>query len=54
MPEPVSFLLIHILFSTKDRIPTINTAIRPARHACLATVARSIDYECFRVGGGSR
>ena len=51
MPQSLSFLLIHIVFSTKDRMPIINTAIRPALHAYLTTITRTVDCECFRVGG---
>lgn len=51
MPQSLSFLLVHIVFSTKDRMPIINAVTRPALHAYLATVARTIDCECFRVGG---
>ncbi len=40
-----------MVFSTKDRSPTLGTAIRPALHAYLSTVARNADCECYRVGG---
>ena len=49
MPESLSFLLIHIVFSTKDRRPALKTDI--GIHAYLATVARNAGCECFRVGG---
>ena len=51
MPQSLSFLLIHIVFSTKDRMPIIDAAIRPTLHAYLAAIARNADCECFRVGG---
>jgi len=51
MPQSLSFLLIHIVFSTKDREPVLDVAVRPALHAYLATVARNSDCECYRVGG---
>lgn len=51
MPQSLSFLLIHIIFSTKDRAPVLDSAVRPALHAYLATVARNSDCECYRVGG---
>ena len=51
MPQSLSYLLTHIVFSTKDRAPVLDLSIRPALHAYLATVSRSVDCESFRVGG---
>jgi REP element-mobilizing transposase RayT len=51
MPQSLSYLLIHIVFSTKDRAPVLDASIHPALHAYLATVARNADCECYRVGG---
>lgn len=51
MPQSLSYLLTHIVFCTKDRTPVLDATVRPALHAYLATVARNVDCECFRVGG---
>jgi putative transposase len=51
MPQSLSLVIIHLIFSTKDRYPFLGPAIRPHLHAYLATVARSADCECYRVGG---
>lgn len=51
MPQSLSYLLTHIVFSTKDRAPLLDATVRPALHAYLSTVARGVDCECFRVGG---
>jgi putative transposase len=51
MPQSLSFLLIHIVFSTKDRTPFLSPEIRPDLHAYLATVTRNAGCECFRAGG---
>ena len=51
MPQSHSYLLTHIVFSTKDRTPTFEGRLRPMLHAYLATVARNAKCECFRVGG---
>ena len=51
MPQSLSYLLTHIVFSTKDRDPMLNITIRGPLYAYLATVARNMDCECFRVGG---
>ena len=51
MPQSLSYLLTHIVFSTKNRAPVLDSVVLPALHAYLATVARNTDCECFRVGG---
>ena len=51
MPQSLSFLLVHVIFSTKDRAAILDPFVRPALHAYLATVARNADCECYRVGG---
>ena len=51
MPQSLGNILVHIVFSTKDRFPFLETTIRPSLHAYLATVARNAGCECPRVGG---
>ena len=51
MPESHAFVLIHIVFSTKNRMANLNVEVRPPLHAYLATVARNAGCECYRVGG---
>jgi len=51
MPQSLSFALMHVIFSTKDRFPFFTESVRTSLHAYLATVARNIDCECYRVGG---
>jgi REP element-mobilizing transposase RayT len=51
MPQSLAFLLVHVIFSTKDRKPVLDVSMRPALHAYLATVARNAKCECYRVGG---
>lgn len=51
MPESHAFALIHFIFSTKNRIPVLNSEIRVPLHAYLATVARNAGCVCYRVGG---
>jgi putative transposase len=51
MPQSLSYLLVHVIFSTKDRMPLLDDSIRPEVHAYLATVARNNGCECYRVGG---
>ncbi len=51
MAQSLSFVLVHVVFSTKDRAPVLDGELRGQLHAYLATVARNLDCECYRVGG---
>lgn len=51
MPQSLSLVVIHVIFSTKDRCPALAPDLRPRLHAYLATVARNADCEAYRVGG---
>ena len=51
MPQSLSQVIIHIVFSTKDRQPWLDPVIRPRMHAYLATVCRDCKCEAYRVGG---
>jgi putative transposase len=51
MPQSLSQVILHIVFSTKDRRPWLDPAIRSRMHAYLATVCRDSDCEGYRVGG---
>jgi REP element-mobilizing transposase RayT len=51
MPQSLSLVVLHVIFSTKDRRSLLKPDIRPKLHAYLATVARNAGCECYRVGG---
>jgi len=51
MPQSLSKVIIHIVFSTKNREPWLDSAIRPRTHAYLATICRELGGEALRVGG---
>ncbi len=51
MPQSLGLVIIHVIFSTKDRYGFIQPDIRPNLHAYLSTVARDAGCECYRVGG---
>ena len=51
MPQSLSRVIIHLIFSTKDRQPWIDPEVRPRMHAYLATVCRDLGGEVHRVGG---
>ena len=51
MPQSLSLVVIHIIFSTKGRRVLLDTDTRPKLHGYLATVARNAGCECYRAGG---
>ena len=51
MSQSLSLVVIHVIFSTKDRRPLLDPVMRAKLHAYLATVARNADCEAYRVGG---
>ena len=50
MPQSLSKVIVHIIFSTKNREPWLDSAIRPRMHAYLATICRDLGGET-RVDG---
>ena len=51
MPQSFCQLYAHLIFSTKNRQPTVVDDIRPRVHAYLATVAREVGSSYVVVGG---
>jgi REP element-mobilizing transposase RayT len=51
MPQSFTQLYAHLIFSTKDRQPFLDEAVRPRVHAYLATVVRDLDSPWVVVGG---
>jgi putative transposase len=51
MPQSLTKLYAHLIFSTKNRQPFLDESIRPRVHAYLATVIRSLDSPWVVVGG---
>jgi len=51
MPQSLSFQLIHLIFSTKDRLGYITADVESDLHTYLAETARHHGCECYRVGG---
>ena len=51
MARSLGFLLVHLVFSTKDRAAVLDETVRPDLYAYLSTIVRSNECECFRVGG---
>ena len=44
-------MILHVVFSAKDRHPWLDPIIRPRLHAYLATICRDCKCEAYRVGG---
>jgi putative transposase len=51
VPQSLSKVIIHIIFSTKDREPWLDRDVRPRMHAYVATICRDLDAEALLVGG---
>jgi len=51
MPQSLSLILLHVVWSTKDRQPWLQSGIRERTHAFLAGAVRTCDCEAYRVGG---
>jgi putative transposase len=51
MPQSLSKVILHIIFSTKNREPWLDQDARPRVHAYLATICRNLGAEVVHVGG---
>ena len=51
MPQSLSKVILHIIFSTKDREPWLDSHVRPRIHAYLAAICRELGAEFVHVGG---
>jgi REP element-mobilizing transposase RayT len=51
MPQSLSQVIVHIVFSTKDRYRWLDDTIASRMHAYLATICRDCSSEAYRVGG---
>jgi REP element-mobilizing transposase RayT len=53
MPQSLSKVILHIIFSTKNREPWLDSAVRPRMHAYLATICRDLGADFVHIGGVS-
>ena len=51
MPQSLAKILLHTVFSTKNREPWIPESLQPRLHAYLAGACRAVASEALRVGG---
>jgi REP element-mobilizing transposase RayT len=53
MPQSLSNVIVHIIFSTKDREPWLDSTVRQRMHGYLATVCRDLGAEFVHANGVS-
>jgi putative transposase len=51
MPQSLARILVHVVFSTKNREAMLTDTIRPNAFAYMATVGRDLGCDVFQVGG---
>ena len=52
MPQSLSAVYIHLIFSTKDRVPFLrDKALRESAHEFLGGISKQLDCQPIRVGG---
>ncbi len=51
MPQSLSKVILHAIFSTKNRESWLESHVRPRVHAYLATICRDLGAEFVHVGG---
>lgn len=51
MLQSLSKVILHIIFSTKNREPWLDRDVRPRMHAYVATICRDLNAEALLVGG---
>ena len=51
MPQSLSSITVHIIFSTKDRVPFLDASLRDELSAYLSTVIRNSGSIAHRIGG---
>jgi putative transposase len=51
MPQSLSKVILHIIFSTKNRESWLESSVGPRMHAYLAKICRDLGAELVRVGG---
>ncbi|BCU76534.1 IS200/IS605 family transposase [Luteolibacter sp. LG18] len=51
MPQSLARVLLHLVFSTKNRERWLDAPLRPALYGYMAAVGRDLGCEVFRIGG---
>jgi putative transposase len=53
MPQSLSKVILHVVFSTKERHPWIERTVRSRLHTYLATVCRDMGADLVVIGGAA-
>ena len=53
MAQTLVNILVHVIFSTKERRHLIKAEVRPALYAYMAGTLRNLDSPCLTIGGTS-
>jgi REP element-mobilizing transposase RayT len=53
MPQSISSILVHLIFSTKNREPFITPAIEPELHPYMASIFRALKSPSLAIDGAS-
>jgi putative transposase len=51
MPQSLSLVIVHLVFSTKERFPYLEGDSRPSMFGYLAALCHDLDCQCFQIGG---
>ena len=51
MPQSLSRVLVHVIFSTKQRVPALSPEVRPELHAYFVGILKGIECPALHVGG---
>jgi putative transposase len=51
MPQSLSNILLHVIFSTRNREPWLHRDVRSRIHAYLASICRDLGAEFVHIGG---
>lgn len=51
MGQSLTNMLVHVIFSTKDRYPFLDPPVRPEMHAYAATILKKLDSPALIVNG---
>ena len=51
MPQSLAKIIVHITFSTKNRMPCLSKDIQPDLHAYMAGILQQLDCKPIQIGG---
>lgn len=50
MPQSLAQILVHLVFSTKNREPILDDAVRPELHAYIGGIVKNLDGSLLKAG----